>query len=90
MFELADMYLWKENWSLPEGFESKKEFKICLAENDYVLITSTHHSKKNGWHFDVLQYAGSGKIGKKLHCKLENNIGSSFVECIKQILASKQ
>ena len=89
MPELASMYLWKEKWSLPEGFESKKEFKICLAKNDFILVTDPHYSKKNSWHIDVLQYAKNGRIGKKLHCKLGNNFGSSIVECLQQITTSR-
>lgn len=85
MFELADIYVWEGKWSLLEGFENKKEFKICLAKNDFILFTDPHYSKKNGWHIDVLQYAKNGKVRKKRHCKLRNSFGSSIVKCLQQI-----
>jgi hypothetical protein len=85
MSELADVYIWKGRWRLPKDFESKREFKILLAKNDFVLITDEHYSKKNGRHVDVCTYAKNGDIGKKMHCKVGNNFGSSLVKCLRQI-----
>lgn len=78
----ADMYLWKRKWSLPDGFESKKEFKAWLAKNGFAIITDPHYSRKNSWHIDIFQYDKDGRIEKKSHCRVGNDFGSSFLKAL--------
>ncbi|MGD0494631.1 MAG: hypothetical protein ABSB28_01165 [Candidatus Bathyarchaeia archaeon] len=80
--DYADMYIWKGKWKLPEGFGSKKEFRIFLGKNDDVVITDEHYSDRHGQHVDILQYAVDGSIERKLHCKTGDNFGKSFVKCL--------
>ena len=79
------MYIWEGRWSLPEGFESKKEFKMYLAKKDYILITDVHFSKKNSYHSDVLQYDKSGKVRRKMHLKVSDGVGTSLANCIRKL-----
>jgi hypothetical protein len=80
--QLVALYVWEKGWSLPEGFGSKKEFRIHLGKNNYVEVTGEHYLKKNGLHYDILQYAQNGKIGKKLHCKTGDDFGKQFIQCL--------
>lgn len=80
--DYADMYVWEGKWKLPEDFESKKEFRIFLGKNDYVLITDEHYSDRNGRHVDILRYAVDGRIKRKLHCKTDDNFGKSLAKCL--------
>jgi hypothetical protein len=85
--QLEPLYIWDNGWSLPNGFESKKEFRTYLGKNDYVVATSEHYSKKNNWHCDIFQYAEDGQIDKKLHCKAGDDFGKRFTQCLRQIIA---
>jgi hypothetical protein len=80
--DYADIYIWGEKWKLPEDFESKKEFRIVLGKNDYVIITGQHYSDRHGRHVDILQYALDGKIKRKLHCGTDDSLGKSLAKCL--------
>jgi hypothetical protein len=80
--DYADIYIWKGKWKLPEDFESKKEFRIFLGKNDYVVITDEHFSDRHGRHVDILRYAVDGRIKRKLHCKTGGDFGKSLAKCL--------
>ena len=86
MFESADMYIFKGKWRLPKGFNNKKAFKSFLGKEHYIFITEPHYSKNNSYHFDILEYSDNGNVRRKLHCKVNNMLGKSFVECLKSLM----
>lgn len=80
--ELPAMFVWGDGWRLPDGFKSKKEWRIFLGKNDYVIKTDEHYSKKNSWHYDVFQYGSDGQINKKLHFKIgDDDLLRRFTQC---------
>jgi len=79
------LYIWDNEWSLPDGFKTKREFRMYLGKNEFVVITNEHYSKKNNWHCDILKYAEDGQINKKLHCKSGDGLGKRFIQCIQQL-----
>ena len=89
MLELPDLFIWERGWRLPEPFDSKREFKRFLSKNDYIMITDPHYSKKNGHHFDILQYGKNGKIKRKIHCKMDDHLGKSFAKYLSKLLDNK-
>jgi len=87
MFESADAYIFKGKWRLPKGFNDKREFRLFLGKEHYIIITEPHYSKNNSYHFDILEYGDNGKARRKLHCKIDSMMGKSFVNCLKSLIS---